>query len=102
MHPSSPILDNTYPSLPSSKRSTNMPLGFGNKSSAVDKAETSHEEYPRAPSPNRVYVPGSAEEKALVRKIDRTLIPLVWVMYILSYLDRYVLLSFALSLSPHI
>lgn len=28
------------------------------------------------------------EEKALVRKIDLTLLPTVWVMYLLSYLDR--------------
>ncbi|XRM42296.1 hypothetical protein ABZX51_005521 [Aspergillus tubingensis] len=28
------------------------------------------------------------EEKALVRKIDMTLLPTVWVMYLLSYLDR--------------
>ncbi|GKZ31080.1 hypothetical protein AbraIFM66950_011139 [Aspergillus brasiliensis] len=28
------------------------------------------------------------EERALVRKIDMTLLPTVWVMYLLSYLDR--------------
>ena len=56
---------------------------FGGK---TEKAQTAHVE--RAPSPDRVYIPGSAEEKALVRKMDRRLIPLVWVMYILSYLDR--------------
>ncbi|EHA19264.1 hypothetical protein ASPNIDRAFT_38687 [Aspergillus niger ATCC 1015] len=28
------------------------------------------------------------EEKALVKKIDMTLLPTVWVMYLLSYLDR--------------
>lgn len=28
------------------------------------------------------------EEKALVRKVDLTLLPTVWVMYLLSYLDR--------------
>lgn len=28
------------------------------------------------------------EEKALVRKIDLTLLPTIWVMYLLSYLDR--------------
>ena len=28
-----------------------------------------------------------AEEKALVRKIDLTLLPCIWVMYLLSYMD---------------
>lgn len=27
------------------------------------------------------------EEKALVRKIDLTLLPCIWVMYLLSYMD---------------
>jgi sugar phosphate permease len=30
----------------------------------------------------------SAEEKALVRKIDRRLVPVIWGIYVLSYLDR--------------
>ncbi|WVW80803.1 hypothetical protein I302_102790 [Kwoniella bestiolae CBS 10118] len=34
------------------------------------------------------YVPGSAEEKAFVRKIDKRIIPCIWVLYTLSYLDR--------------
>lgn len=28
------------------------------------------------------------EEKALVRKIDLMLLPMIWVMYLLSYMDR--------------
>lgn len=28
-----------------------------------------------------VYVPGTAEEKALVRKMDRRLLPILWLMY---------------------
>lgn len=28
------------------------------------------------------------EEKALVRKIDLVLMPMMWLMYLLSYLDR--------------
>jgi hypothetical protein len=28
------------------------------------------------------------EEKALVRKIDMTLLPTIWIMYLLSYMDR--------------
>jgi hypothetical protein len=29
----------------------------------------------------------SAEEKALVRKIDSFLLPTIWLMYLLSYMD---------------
>lgn len=28
------------------------------------------------------------EEKALVRKVDMTLLPTIWIMYLLSYMDR--------------
>ncbi|KAH7158216.1 major facilitator superfamily domain-containing protein [Dactylonectria estremocensis] len=34
------------------------------------------------------YVPGTDEEKALVRKIDLFLLPTIWLMYLLSYMDR--------------
>lgn len=34
------------------------------------------------------YAPGTAEEKAIVRKIDFILLPCLWWMYILAYLDR--------------
>ncbi|RYN84645.1 hypothetical protein AA0117_g375 [Alternaria alternata] len=34
------------------------------------------------------YVPGTAEEKRLVRKIDFVLLPILWWMYILAHLDR--------------
>ncbi|RPA87802.1 major facilitator superfamily transporter [Ascobolus immersus RN42] len=34
------------------------------------------------------YVPGTEEEKKLVRKIDLYLLPILWVMYILNYVDR--------------
>ncbi len=33
------------------------------------------------------YVPGSIEEKRLVRKIDIHLLPMLWVMYILNYVS---------------
>jgi len=36
----------------------------------------------------RNYVPQSAEEKKLVRKIDLFLMPMLWIMYILNYVDR--------------
>lgn len=34
------------------------------------------------------YVPDTPEEKALVRKIDRHIVPMIWLLYTLSYLDR--------------
>ncbi|KLO87671.1 Uncharacterized protein Y057_13711 [Fusarium fujikuroi] len=34
------------------------------------------------------YTPGSPEEKKLVRKIDLFLMPILWIMYILNYVDR--------------
>ncbi|KAF5603836.1 major facilitator superfamily transporter [Fusarium subglutinans] len=34
------------------------------------------------------HVPNTAEERDLVRKIDFTLLPYLWWMYILAYLDR--------------
>jgi hypothetical protein len=36
----------------------------------------------------RNYIPGSDDEKKLVRKIDFFLIPILWIMYILNYVDR--------------
>ena len=34
------------------------------------------------------YVPGSEEEKKLVRKIDLYLLPAIWLMYLFSFMDR--------------
>ena len=34
------------------------------------------------------YVPNTPEEKRLVRKIDLVLLPCLWWMYVLAYLDR--------------
>jgi hypothetical protein len=34
------------------------------------------------------YVPDTSEERRLVRKIDFTLLPCLWWMYVLAYLDR--------------
>ncbi|KAF7187612.1 MFS transporter prlL [Pseudocercospora fuligena] len=34
------------------------------------------------------YVPGSAEEKALIRKLDWRLVPTCWLLYLLSNVDR--------------
>jgi hypothetical protein len=35
-----------------------------------------------------VYILGADEEKKLVRKIDLFLLPTIWLMYLLSYMDR--------------
>lgn len=37
---------------------------------------------------NHLYVPGTDEEKKLLRKIDLFLLPTIWLMYLLSYMDR--------------
>jgi hypothetical protein len=34
------------------------------------------------------YIPDTEEEKKLVRKIDMYLLPTMWLMYLLSYMDR--------------
>lgn len=34
------------------------------------------------------YTPGTAEETALVRKMDIRLFPILWLMYIFNYIDR--------------
>ncbi|KAG7441170.1 MFS general substrate transporter [Guyanagaster necrorhizus] len=34
------------------------------------------------------YIPGSDAEKRLIRKIDMRIVPTVWILYTLSYLDR--------------
>jgi hypothetical protein len=34
------------------------------------------------------YVPDTDEEKRLVRKIDFYLMPMLWIMYIMNYIDR--------------
>ncbi|KAK1980079.1 major facilitator superfamily transporter [Colletotrichum cereale] len=36
----------------------------------------------------RNYVPGTREERQLVKKIDLFLMPMLWIMYILNYVDR--------------
>jgi glycosyltransferase involved in cell wall biosynthesis len=50
------------------------------------------EEVDRLKSLNNVdisgYVPDTEEERKLVRKIDFYLLPTIWLMYLLSYMDR--------------
>lgn len=59
------------------------------------KADTQHDEdaYSDSPKPHQLgivddYVPDSPEERKLVRKIDLYLLPAIWGMYLLSYMDR--------------
>lgn len=43
------------------------------------------EEYERALA---AYVPDTEAEKKLVRKIDLFLLPCLWIMYVMNYIDR--------------
>lgn len=43
---------------------------------------------PKLSAAAQEYVPGTAEEKRLVRKMDLHLMPILWVMYIFNYIDR--------------
>lgn len=64
----------------------------------ADKPQTEQLEMPDPVKPGDVdeeleealrnYVPGSPEEKKLLRKIDLRLMPILWIMYILNYVDR--------------
>tara|TARA_R110002060_G_scaffold6536_16_gene9923 strand:- start:292 stop:531 length:240 start_codon:yes stop_codon:yes gene_type:complete len=40
------------------------------------------------------YVPNTEAEKKLVRKIDMHLIPILWIMYVLNYVDRTNIVGF--------
>lgn len=35
-----------------------------------------------------IYVPNTPEEKKLIRKIDAHLFPMLWLMFLMNYLDR--------------
>lgn len=59
------------------------------------KVDAQHDEdaYAELPKPHQLrdvdeYVPDSPEERKLVRKIDLYLLPAIWGMYLLSYMDR--------------
>ncbi|WWC69764.1 uncharacterized protein I206_103707 [Kwoniella pini CBS 10737] len=58
----------------------------------IDKHNVSHVEDAIPPSKVEVdgyqYTPNTPEEKRLVRKIDRHLLPMLWLMYVFNYLDR--------------
>ena len=55
-------------------------------STIASKPEYAHDELPAAKGPveQMTYVEGTAEEARLVRKIDRHMLPMLWVMYILK------------------
>lgn len=65
---------------------------------AFEERKPSQEWYPNHTGPNgedvdaialaAQYVPGSEAERKLVRKIDRRIVPCIWGLYTLSYLDR--------------
>lgn len=38
--------------------------------------------------PDDGYISDTEEERKLVRKIDLMLLPTIWLMYLLSYMDR--------------
>lgn len=50
-----------------------------------DMDATKHLEY-ESPATGLTWTP--EEEKKLVRKIDLYLLPTIWLMYLLSYMDR--------------
>lgn len=44
---------------------------------------------PKAPGASASgYIPDTPEERKLVRKIDMYFMPTMWLMYLLSYMDR--------------
>ncbi|KAK8118102.1 MFS transporter prlL [Apiospora kogelbergensis] len=62
-----------------------------------DKASGEHEEFVDAEMMKNdrsqteyaeAYVADSEEERKLVRKIDLYILPTMWIMYLLSYMDR--------------
>jgi hypothetical protein len=56
-------------------------------SSIVDEGTTPSVDIERTAS-LPTYIPGSALEKRLLRKLDFILLPMLWWMYILAYVDR--------------
>lgn len=58
-----------------------------------DKASSDHDDVLPKHAEEAVtgYVPGTEEEKKLVRKIDLFLLPAIWGMYLLSYMVRTIM-----------
>lgn len=67
---------------PSAKETT---AGLEHKESipdlSMEKGEVVHDEHVNTPE-------WRALEKKLVRKLDMTLLPVVWILYLFNYLDR--------------
>jgi hypothetical protein len=66
---------------------------MANDKASIELKESLENSDPNAMTPElaealRNYVPGSPEEKQLLRKIDLFLMPMLWIMYILNYIDR--------------
>lgn len=62
--------------------SRSLSIDRDNKASRIQMVENVDKTPPSAPSWTE------EEEKKLVRKIDLRLLPTIWLMYLLSYMDR--------------
>lgn len=63
------------------------PVGSVSGQESKSKGSTSVEDIELATALT-TYIPGSPLEKKLVRKLDFILLPVLWWMYILAYIDR--------------
>jgi hypothetical protein len=103
--PSSRISSSLFSTVSSSKPAINM----GNP-----KQDIAHIELDNSPVKNgltpeeaelqealRNYVPNTEAEKKLRRKIDLHLIPVLWIMYILNYVDRTNIVSHSVCLREY-
>ncbi|KAL8276310.1 hypothetical protein RQP46_011276 [Phenoliferia psychrophenolica] len=54
----------------------------------LDVSHLEHNSRGEDGSSTLTYVRGSVAEKALLRKIDRRILPTLWIMYVFNYLDR--------------
>lgn len=52
----------------------------------IKKCDISHKE--TASVAPYIYVPNTPEEAKLIRKIDAHLFPMLWLMFLMNYLDR--------------
>jgi len=66
----------------------NMENKDSGKMSQVSHVERSKSDSEQVENIHPSYIPGTDEEKKLVRKIDTFLMPCIFLMYLLSYMDR--------------
>ena len=71
---------------PSTRDTTGRKSSYGEGKPNVDVAVDDEDAEMRRVMES--YIPDTAEEKRLVKKIDMVLLPVLWWMYILAYLDR--------------